>query len=765
MSAPLPSPRLLSGEATGAPRLSLVVPCHKVQGYLRECLESVLSQSFGDFEVIAVDDCSPDATGRILDEFAARDPRVRAVHLEQNGGVGHARNTGVRLARGEYLVFLDGDDTLLPGTFQALVERISATGGPDIVVYDYARTYWWGKVARNRDAEVLSRPGPEVFTVDEHPELLDMFTVVWNKAYRRDFFLEHGFTFPPGYYEDMVVAYESMFTARRIALLDRVCVHYRQRRTGNALRSPDRRHFAVFEQYERLFRFLADHPGLARWQGFLYRHMADHYLFILGRRDRVPPRARREFFRRAARDLRRFRPVGHRPQGLRHRLMRHRLFLAYTVLEAATARLAGARKRLRRRRNALARSLFRLWYRLQLCLPLKDDLAVYAAYWNRGAQCNPLAVYEAAKALAPRVRGVWAVSAAAAAELPPGIDHVVVSTRRYWQVMARAGYLVNNVNFPDGVVKRPGQVHVQTHHGTPLKKMGIDQRAYPAAARGMSFAKLLRRCDRWDYSISSNGHSTEVWERVYPVGFTTLESGYPRNDVFYRAGAEEVLGCRSRLGLPAGKTAVLYAPTVRDYRRGFTPLLDPERLVRALGPDFVLLVRAHYLYQEAPGLRDLERHGLLIDVSRHPSVEELCLAADVLVTDYSSIMFDYANLDRPIVTYAPDWEVYRQSRGVYFDLLSGRPGDTPGAVARTEEELAAVFRDGTWDSAEASALRAAFRERFCAFDDGRAAERVVRRVFLGEADAALPPVVPPGERRPAPAPRSAAATPRSAAAR
>jgi CDP-glycerol glycerophosphotransferase len=115
-------------------------------------------------------------------------------------------------------------------------------------------------------------------------------------------------------------------------------------------------------------------------------------------------------------------------------------------------------------------------------------------------------------------------------------------------------------------------------------------------------------------------------------------------------------------------------------------------------------------------------------VSGHPSIEELMLAADTLVTDYSSIMFDYAVLDRPIVIHAPDWEEYRDKRGTYFDLMAERPGP----VARTEPELVEALLAGD----EGAAERARFRAKFCYLDDGRAAERVVRRVFLGETDAA-----------------------------
>jgi CDP-glycerol glycerophosphotransferase len=147
------------------------------------------------------------------------------------------------------------------------------------------------------------------------------------------------------------------------------------------------------------------------------------------------------------------------------------------------------------------------------------------------------------------------------------------------------------------------------------------------------------------------------------------------------------------------------------------PVLDVEAVAEALGPGYVLLSRAHYFYAGRPG-----RHAR--DVSAHPSVEELCLAADVLMTDYSSIMFDYAVLDRPIVIHAPDWDVYRAVRGTYFDLMA----EAPGVVSRTEAEAIEALASGADDPP----ARAAFRERFCALEDGHAAERVVRRVWFGE---------------------------------
>jgi CDP-glycerol glycerophosphotransferase len=359
------------------------------------------------------------------------------------------------------------------------------------------------------------------------------------------------------------------------------------------------------------------------------------------------------------------------------------------------------------------------YYRQQLERPLDPDLAVYGAYWFRGYSCNPRAIYEKSLELVPNARGVWVVRKDAVDAVPAGVEHVVRGTRPYFDAIARAKYMINNVNFPNNVVKRAGSVHVQTHHGTPLKYMGLDLRDSEAQGGGMDFDKLLMRVARWDYSISSNPHSTEVWERVYPGKYESLEIGYPRNDALGAATPETVAAARSALGVAGGKTVVLYAPTHREYEDGYVSRLDLARLADALGPDHVILARLHYFYDSDPLVRELHEAGRLVDVATHPSVEELCLAADVLLTDYSSIMFDYAVLDRPIVIHAPDWEEYRARRGVYFDLLEA----APGTVARTQEEVAAAV------AAPGDGARAAFRERFCALEDGHSAERAVRRIW------------------------------------
>jgi len=336
------------------PRFSVIVPVHGVEDYLPACLESVLTQSCGDFELIAVDDRSPDGCGAMLDAAAARDGRISVLHLDVNVGLGRARNAGLAVATGEYVIFLDSDDTLTPGLLAAVDERLRATADPDVLVYDYARTYWDGRAVRSASAPVFGRPGPEVFTLDDRPDLLDLLMVVWNKAYRRTFVEEQGLTFPAGYYEDTPWTFPALLAAGRITLLDRVGVHYRQRREGgNILATASRKHFDVFDQYALVFAFLDRHPDLARWRPVVYGRMLHHLSTVVSRPGRIPPGDRREFFRRAAEHCARYRPAGHRsaagPGGVRAELLSRGHYLGYQGVRAAARARRAVTARLNRK--------------------------------------------------------------------------------------------------------------------------------------------------------------------------------------------------------------------------------------------------------------------------------------------------------------------------------------------------------------------------------------------------------------------------------
>ncbi|MEU9667289.1 bifunctional glycosyltransferase family 2 protein/CDP-glycerol:glycerophosphate glycerophosphotransferase [Streptomyces bobili] len=731
---------------SAAPRFSIIVPAYRVEAYLRDCLDSVLSQSFGDFELIAVNDASPDACGEIMDEYAAADPRVVPLQLAQNVGLGRARNAGMARAEGTYLLFLDSDDTMLPGALQAMARRLEETEDPDLLIFDYARTHWDGRVTPNAKAAVLADSPRGAFTLDEQPALLGLLQVAWNKAYRRDFVERWGFVYPTGYYEDTPWTYPVMIAAERVAVLPRVCVHYRQRRQGSILHSRSRKHFDVFDQYELVFAFLTEHPEFERWHSALFERMVTHFRVIENSPGRLPDDARAEFRTRFLEAERAHRPEGYQePRNAPSAARKAAARLPKPVRTVARGTYRSARRAKTASRKRLRTAVLRSYYRVQRMLPVQNDVAVFAAYWNTDYACNPAAVHQKLLELAPHMRTTWVMRPGPRNTPPAGTNVVHPGSFGFWRAMARGKYFVNNVNFPTAWVKRPGQIHLQTHHGTPLKRMGVDLAEFPVAQRSLDMKTLMQRVDRWDYSVSANSFTTAIWDRAYPAEYTPLDYGYPRNDVLVNATEADRERAREKVGVPAGTTVVLYAPTHRDYQHEPRPMLDLEGLAHQLGDGFTVLSRAHYFNLAAPGRGGAEQEAGIIDVSGYPSVEELYLAADCLLTDYSSLMFDYALLDRPIVLFANDWEVYRATRGTYFDIHV----ESPGPVVATETDLLDVFLSGRWSDEASAKARAEFRRRFCEFDDGFAAERVVRRVFLNQEN--VPPVALPPERPSPPA--------------
>jgi CDP-glycerol glycerophosphotransferase len=245
--------------------------------------------------------------------------------------------------------------------------------------------------------------------------------------------------------------------------------------------------------------------------------------------------------------------------------------------------------------------------------------------------------------------------------VPEGVTTVLTGSREYYRRLARARWVVSNDSMPVHYVKRKGSRYAQTWHGTPLKRIGFDIENLQMSNRDYlkQFAKDVAK---WDTLISPNAFSTDILRRAFRYDGEILEIGYPRNDIFHRPEVREqqAAATRARLGLPEGKRVILYAPTWRDNdysatgRYQFTMKLDLERLHRAFGDDSVLLIRGHQLVSS--GIDSSMFGGFVRNVSSYPDIQDLYLVADVLVTDYSSVMFDFVNTGRPLLFFTWDLE-------------------------------------------------------------------------------------------------------------
>jgi CDP-glycerol glycerophosphotransferase len=340
---------------------------------------------------------------------------------------------------------------------------------------------------------------------------------------------------------------------------------------------------------------------------------------------------------------------------------------------------------------------------------------------------NPRALFEALLARGGAVdEHVWLVDPRYAAAFPPDVTTVPIGTPAAVAALGSADVLVANTHIQlDRWSKRPGSTYLQTWHGTPLKRIHRDAASQPPDE---AMAELDEDIARWDLLVSPTEEGTRLLRAAFAYGGAVLETGYPRNDVLLAPDRRaRRAAARASLGIPDGTIAVLYAPTYRDDEAEVgvdAPLgLDLAALAERLGDDAVVLLRLHHYMWHQPRPAS---SGRVQDVSEHPDMSALHLAADVLVTDYSSSMFDFAVTGKPIVLYAYDLERYRDRlRGFTFDLET----EGPGPVVLDQDALAAALLDLPAVAAAHADRYARFVQRWCALEDGHASERVLEAVW------------------------------------
>ena len=362
-------------------------------------------------------------------------------------------------------------------------------------------------------------------------------------------------------------------------------------------------------------------------------------------------------------------------------------------------------------------------------MPVRD--AVFFTSW-KGKMCadNPRAIADELRRSGDDRQHFWAV-ADWSVPAPEGATAVLHGTEEYYTALARSRYVISNDDMHYFYRKRDGQVYLQTWHGTPLKRIGFDIERPQFASGTAYFTQLANDVAQWDALISPNPFSTPIMRRAFRFEGDIWESGYPRNDVLSRDDSGAIAASvRRRLGLPEGKRVVLYAPTWRDnqyYASGryrFDLRLDLDRAGQVLGPDYVILIRGHHQMDDDAAAG--QRRGFALDVSRYPDVSELFLASDVLVTDYSSAMFDFAVTGRPMIFFTYDLAQYRDElRGFYFDFEA----EAPGPLLDTSDEVLAAIGDLAATGTGRSAAYQAFVTKYCPLDDGKAAARVCERLF------------------------------------
>ncbi|MFC7310512.1 CDP-glycerol glycerophosphotransferase family protein [Streptomyces monticola] len=360
-------------------------------------------------------------------------------------------------------------------------------------------------------------------------------------------------------------------------------------------------------------------------------------------------------------------------------------------------------------------------YPEQRALPLKEAVLYFDGD-------SPRAVHEELVRRGTETEHLW-VTHDQQTRVPTAATGVELHSAAWYEALARCRRIVTAGHLPDWFERREGQTVVQTWHGSPLKRIGTDLTDTLYADHGHLDA-LPRLSAQWSVLVTPNRYAIPHMTRALAYDGEILQAGSPRNDLLFADDRSKVADrVRTELGIEDGKRVVLYAPTFRDHlalsrgRFRYEQALDFGDLEHSLGADHVLLVRRHPL---ASGRLTGARAPFVRDVGAHPQIAELLLIADVLVTDYSALMFDFAHTGRPMLFHTPDLEHYRDTvRGFYLDFESRAPGPLLGTTAG----IAAALHDLDGVAARHADAYATFRQAYCDLDDGRASARVADRLM------------------------------------
>lgn len=752
-------------------KISVIIPLKNEVKFLQDCLDSLEDQTCKDFEAIIV------CAGSKAEDVEAVKSRevsfpVKVVVMEGDVNVAMARNEGIRNSQGEFVFFLDCDDYLEDIAFEWLLERAADHD----VVLGRKKTTWFGRKtfldkrekARQEKQELLEQENseeeedgaasgadkderiiPEIRESDE--EWIKAFDHVVRSNFmitgvsalgiliRRSYLEEHDIYFDESYIYNADLPFFTKMMRYTDQVIEVRTIFYRKRRHNDPINQPALNQ--IQDQKTKLMEVMrayllmkedvkgrderADISVDGKFIRYYVRRVARFYVQCEDKKDRE------EVYQMASQCLPHVtKAAAKRAMHYSQRLLKYSA--SHSVDEIAVkVRRHSARQTLFRNIKS-RRGMEKLLYRkVFVKSKLEKNTVMFECFFGRNYSDSPKYIYEyLAKNYPDEYQFVWVV--AKRTKIPYKAKTVKRFSLRYFYYMAKAGYFVFNVRQPNWFIKRDGVKFLETWHGTPLKKLAFDQEEVTSASP-MYKKNTYIGSRNWDYLIAPNKFSSDIFKQCFMFDKTMLETGYPRNDILYSKGEEKdrlVHEIKDELGLPKDKKVILYAPTWRDdefYGSGqykFTLELDLDRLKKEFGDEYVIVLRTHYYVVDALDLTPYK--GFVYNGSVYNDIARLYLISDVLITDYSSVFFDYANLRRPMIFFMYDLEKYRGTlRGFYFDAEA----ELPGPILQTNDEMVDAIRHLDQIEVDYKEKYDAFYDKYCAWEDGTSTEKVVKAVF------------------------------------
>lgn len=707
--------------------ISVIVTYYNSEDYIERCLISLKKQRFQDFELILVNDGSTDQSKPLATQILKDwDIPIKAIDLPENTGHAHARNMGLKEVESPYFIFIDSDDYLASYALSFYMKKLNQFDALIAPIHGFTLD-----IPQYVDQNLVRT---QYLNTKTHSNQFLRKQTACNIVFKTAIARGHNLQFN----EDLNVFVDWSFILEFIKYANgfvRVSrfPFYIKGEIYDPFVKPalSKQDFGItFNDYVYSFSDSVQRAPLKENKVFIKNKMKNIYKHSFEPSSRKTPERYKynsELLPKVTRELIPTLFKNEKP-----------LFILESLMLMVNKRKSAFKiNKLRKKARLVKSILLRRKNKNRALYQLTDsedkvspNTIVFESFAGKNYSDSPKYIYEYMMKRYPNYEFIWVFKNPSKVQIPGLAKKVKKGSKAYYEAYSKAKYWVSNARLPLYLNKKPNQVYIQNWHGTPLKRLANDMKVIrmPGTTTDNYKRNFREETSRWDYLVSPNRYSSKIFETAFWMKpEQLLEIGYPRNDVLVNHANDKsyIQEIKENLNLPADKKVIMYAPTWRDdefVKKGkylFNLQIDLDNLQAQLGDDYVVLLRMHYLISNALDLRGYE--DFAIDVSNYSDISELYLISDCLITDYSSVMFDYGVLKRPQFFFAYDLDKYGQDlRGFYLDYHN----DLPGPIHQDPYQLTEDLKNLDQVSIDYNDKINQFYDDFCSLENGQASKAI-----------------------------------------
>lgn len=722
-------------------KVSIIVPVYNVEKYIEKCLNSLVNQTLEDIEIILVNDGSTDKSQTIIEQYQKKYPDVIKAYSTKNGGAAKARNYALEHVTGEYIGFVDSDDYISEEMYEKLYNQAKKENA-DIVCCNYYRVKMEKKFNKMNfgNKNILKE---DVFnkSIYESKLLFDEVPYLWNKIFKTEMIKSNHFAFDNELriYEDLLFTYKAFAKANKISRVEEALYFYIVAREGALTQILTEKRFDIFKMYERLTAYYKEIGKYEEMkEALLYAFIKHIYVMLEKKTSWKEKKIKRRYLKESFQYLNNNFPEWKENMYFELQNRDKKKYLSKLYWQLCIIVGVNIIPAWNRGKKILKKGSRVIFFRrpgavyVKYCKKKIDDKSIFI-FPQQGSNINGNMFYIVKELVNNPKYSDYSIYIGYNVECKRKFKNLLESYQLFKRVklvknktvkfakrLATVKYLFTDTSFPVYYTKRQGQVYLNTWHGTPLKTLGKS-----TENDFFDIANVQKNFVISDYLLYPSEFMKDIMIKDYMLeGIADNQimlCGYPRNEVFFRQDTEKV---KEKLGLK-DKTVIAYMPTWRGSVRSFDKEVQLEiienyieQISKSLKKDQILYANMHpYIGDKL----DLSKYENVKTFPKTFETYDFLSICDILITDYSSVFFDYAITKKKVILFTYDKEEYFKDRGVYLELE-----ELPFPKVETVEALIKEI------NAPINYQVQSFLEKYCKYEKSNISELVCQKVILGQ---------------------------------